>query len=261
MADLMLEANYLSRLNHSNILKLRGAAPSAALWSGHYDGYFVLTDKVEETLDVAIHETWTTKETSKSVAARTLLALQIAQALKYLHSKRIIYRNLRPQNIGLLKVADNQDSIIQLFDFGAARELPPSIGLGGDNEVFHMTQAVGSTFRYRAVEVTSGPHYNCKADVYSWAMVVYEMLSGSEPFSGMKEKEFVQRVIHGRETPSTEEFTDFGGLMPVLDSAWNADLFLRPTMAEVCASVESIASKTKEDGYESASTIHSNSEQ
>lgn len=266
MADIMLEAKYLSRLNHPNILKLRGEAPATALWGGQHDSYFVLTDKVEQTLDVAIHETWAKKANKstvdKSITSKTGLALQLARALEYLHAKRIIYRNLRPQNIGLLKVHPKEESIVQLFDFGTARELPPSIGLGAENEVFNMTQAVGTTFKYRAVEVTLGPHYNCKADVYSWAMVVYEMLTGLEPFWDLSKKNFVERVINGKERPSMESFSAGGELKSIIESAWKDDFFHRPTMSKVCVLVETVLLDMKGDGSEQSSpTLYSSDEQ
>merc|ERR1712176_1011239 len=186
------------------------------------------------------------------------LALQLARALEYLHAKRIIYRNLRPQNVGLLKVHSKEESIVQLFDFGTARELPPSIGLGAENEVFNMTQAVGTTFKYRAVEVTLGPHYNCKADVYSWAMVVYEMLTGLEPFWDLSKKNFVERVINGKERPSMESFSAGGELKSIIESAWKDDFFHRHTMSKVCVLVDSVLFAMKGDGSEQSSpTLYS----
>lgn len=259
MADLMLEAKYLARLDHPNILKIRAEALPSALWSGQHDGYFIVTDKLEETLESAVHTTWKTGQ-AKSLTSRVVLAFQIAQALQYVHGKRIVYRNLTPQNLGLLKTSSSSESIIQLFDFGAARELPPSTGLGGENEIYHMTQAVGSDYKYRAAEVTTTPHYNCKADVYSWAMVVYEMLSGKVPFASYSENEFIRNVLHLKERPSLLFLNSTSNLSPVLEGAWNDDPFMRPTAEQVCQSLKDIIPELKDDGSEQSSpTLHSNS--
>jgi serine/threonine protein kinase len=67
---------------------------------------------------------------------------------------------------------------IKIFDFGLCRELPEA--RPESNKAFHMS-GVG-TRRYMAPEVFLGQYYNLKADVYSWTIVLYAMLSLQKPF-------------------------------------------------------------------------------
>jgi serine/threonine protein kinase len=169
-ADLVVEALYLTRLSHAHILKVRGLARggTAAFANGRYDSYFLILDKLSQTLDQRIRHwrrTWGQPQETQ-LGIKTEYAFQIAQALEYLHQRRIIFRDLKPSNIGFKE----QDDTLNIFDFGLCRELPPSQTDECDpNELYFMTSA--GTHRYMAVEVLMGQKYNTKADVYSFAMV------------------------------------------------------------------------------------------
>jgi len=128
--DLVVEARYLTRLNHPNILKVRGIAKGweSAFENGEYDSFFILMDRLEETLSKRIRR-WRHGEFPKenTLERKLHVALQIASALEYLHERRLVLRDIKPNNIGILKNKSNEDDSldrIQLFDFGFCRELP-----------------------------------------------------------------------------------------------------------------------------------------
>lgn len=133
--------------------------------------------------------------------ARTMkYAHQIADALSYLHEKQIVYRDLKPQNIGF-----RERDVIQIFDFGLCRELPKPKGQSHrdesleDEETFHMS-GVG-TQRYMAPEILTTRRYNLKADVYSWSMVALEMLTWTKPFAEYNPEEHQLNVAQYGERP------------------------------------------------------------
>lgn len=256
-AHLVIEAQYLSKLDHPHILKLRGSALGGAssFQTGNHDGYFLILDRVTETLSQRIHRTWTDRRAGIAGASineselhfqKTHYALQLASAVTYLHDRRIIFRDLSPRNLGF-----TGDHSLQLFDFGLARDLPVALGLS--NELFHMTQNAGSK-PYAAVEVATTGLYNLKADVYSFSMVVYEMFMEQVPFAHLaapkgkkpflNNKEFIQAVYIDGERPALE-----GGIVlpqgwpELLTKCWNADLFKRPNMNEVFFEIEGILAK------------------
>lgn len=94
---------------------------------------------------------------------------QIAKALSHAHSRGIIHRDIKPQNIMLLK-----DGTIKVADFGIAAL---------ENEMQESGQAIGS-MHYIAPEQARGENPDARSDVYSLGVVMYEMLTGQKPYTG-----------------------------------------------------------------------------
>lgn len=109
--------------------------------------------------------------------------LGIAKGMKYLHSKNIVLRDLKPANIGYEKddsdsssscsneTSTNSSSNVKLFDFGMARKV----------EECDPEEICGSP-RYMAPEVMRKKGYTTAVDVYSFGVILYEMCSLKHPF-------------------------------------------------------------------------------
>jgi serine/threonine protein kinase len=184
--DLVMESAYMSRLHHPHIAPIRGLPiDGVAAWSdGDLDGYFLITDRLDGTLGDRIKQWKHGVAEAPGFMAKMRYAQQIASALHYLHSEhRIVFRDLKPQNMGF--VAESKDEV-QLFDFGLCCELPPCTQVvsadESDLEQVYAMSGVG-TRRYIAPEVVNNGRYNTKVDVYSWALVTWELVSGIRPFS------------------------------------------------------------------------------
>jgi len=248
LSSLMAEAKYLSCLDHPNILKLRGVTTNETIGlyeTGRCDSYFLIQDRLTETLESRIRNIWKNKTPSLDlIQQKVTYALEAASALQYLHVRRIIFRNLSPQHLGFLPREKSTDESIVLFDFGLARELPPALGFGGGKELFNMTRIGEKTDRYGyiAPDVAAGA-YNSKADVYSWALVVYEMLTGVVPFFEYSRSEHIKKVFQLKERPEVSST-----LLPevpesvsqLMAEAWEHDVFNRLTMEEVISKAEAI---------------------
>jgi serine/threonine protein kinase len=170
IADLAIEAHFLATLNHPHILKIRGITEGIELFQpicpkltsqhGLQGGYFLILDKMHMTLDDKIEKVWKVcAEKYNSFIYRTThdlrgarrrglklerldVALQLAQAMQYLHQHSICYRDLKPDNIGF----DREDNL-KLFDFGLAKELKPY--KRHEDGTYHLTANTGSR-RYMA---------------------------------------------------------------------------------------------------------------
>lgn len=106
------------------------------------------------------------------------IATQLMNGLKHMHSKGIVHRDLKPQNILLsnvppLSADDNWDNVsIKIADFGFARTLGSS----------QLTTTVCGSPLYMAPEILDGHKYTDTADLWSFGIILYEMLAGIQPY-------------------------------------------------------------------------------
>jgi hypothetical protein len=116
-------------------------------------------------------------------------------------------------------------------------------GNGGKDaveEAYFMSGA--GTQIYMAVEIHINNRYNLKVDVYSWAMVVYEMMTLQKPFPWYSMEDHIQHVCKGGDRPSLEDQDNIPApIKDLLAAAWVGDVSERPSMAAVCQQLQGIA--------------------
>lgn len=117
-------------------------------------------------------------------------SIQIAKALSHAHEKGVIHRDIKPQNIMILR-----DGTVKVADFGIAHL-----------ESAHET-AEGHTLgsvHYMAPELARGAKVDARCDVYSLGIVMYEMLTGRRPYEGENAENVALQHISGICTPPHE---------------------------------------------------------
>jgi len=184
-ADLAAETSILANLNHENIIALRGIQKGNMLQLLKDGTFFIALDPLAETLEDRIQR-WRKKSVLQRFGGGKIdikkriqdVALGIVKGMEYLHSKRVIYRDLKPANIGFDTINDR----IKIFDFGLAR-LNPCYHASKCKR--NMTRKVG-TPKYMAPEIARGDTNYCfSVDVYSFSILFWELMTNRVPFEKM----------------------------------------------------------------------------
>jgi len=243
LADLRNEADHLRTLRHPHIVRLRGVSSAVGENGAGSGRFFLVLDRIRCTLEERIGE-W--EQRSRPIHSpmsaiyysenvrniiRTLTeerlsaAYGIASAMKYIHGKKIIYRDLKPQNIGF-----DARGRIKLFDFGLARDLAAAPA-SGDN--FLLTGMTG-TLRYMAPEVFKEEPYTFSADVYSFGIVMWYVYALRVPFSGYSCAMYRRLVVEEGKRPLADLGAWGATVCDLLGACWDPAPGTRPSFAEVC---------------------------
>jgi serine/threonine protein kinase len=126
------------------------------------------------------------------------VARQIAEGLEAAHSQGVIHRDLKPANI---KVAP--EGKIKILDFGLAKTLEPSSGLNGDLTSSPTATSTGTvagtilgTAGYMSPEQARGHAVDQRSDIWSFACVVWECLTGHQLFAGETASDSIGAILH-----------------------------------------------------------------
>jgi tRNA A-37 threonylcarbamoyl transferase component Bud32 len=192
------EAQAVAALSHPNILAIHdfGIAPDS------HTAYAV-TELLEG-------ETLRTKLSGSALPTRKAIeyALQIAHGISAAHQKGIIHRDLKPENIFI-----TADGRVKILDFGLAKATEPA----GDGTTRPTQGTTGTspgtvmgTVGYMSPEQVRGLPVDHRTDIFSFGVVLYEMLCGLKPFRGDSNVETMNAIL--KEDPP--EFAGAGANVP-----------------------------------------------
>ena len=178
------EATSIARLSHPNIVNIHDVGTE------NHINFIVMEYINGKTLKQLI------KKNARFTSQRTLdISLQIAKALQCAHINNIIHRDIKPDNIML-----TEDNIVKVMDFGIAK-VTDSITVTNSNKVM-------GTVHYFSPEQAKGNFIDCRTDIYSLGIVMYEMITGQVPYNAESAISIAMMHIHEPATAPKEIITD-----------------------------------------------------
>ena len=168
-----IEAKAAASLNHPNIATIHNIEETD-------EGMFIVMEYIDgQELKSVVDMSGPTLPVSEIVR----YALQIAKGLNAAHSKNIVHRDIKSTNIMLTK-----DGQIKIMDFGLAK-------VSGSEQLTREGTTIG-TAAYMSPEQARHQSVDPRSDIWSFGIILYEMLSGKLPFSGDYEAAILYDILH-----------------------------------------------------------------
>jgi len=171
-ARLIQEAKAASAMNHPNICTT-------------YD-IQEIDDQLFIVMEYIDGKTLNDKNNNLSKKQILNVGIQVAEGLAAAHEKGIVHRDIKPENIMIRK-----DGLAQIMDFGLAK-------ISSSSKVSRITKAgttVG-TMGYMSPEQVQGLDVDHRTDIFSLGVVLYELLAGESPFTGMHEAAIMYEIVN-----------------------------------------------------------------
>ena len=232
------EARAVSALNHPNIITIYAIEETEA-------GNFIATEFVEgQTLRERIAE----RPLSWQEAVK--IAVQITGALKSAHSVGIIHRDIKPANIMI-----RRDGIVKVLDFGLAK-LTARDPRDAETREHTAPNRLMGTINYMSPEQVLGDPVDERTDIFSFGVVLYEMLSGEMPFQGASDAAIYNATINKIQKPLCE-IND--AIPPALDQVVKCAMEKDPekryqSFSELRADLKSILRESQTGSFDNAVT-------
>jgi serine/threonine protein kinase len=181
------EAQMASSLNHPHILTVYDV--------GEFEGRQYI---VTEFVDGGTLKDWSQQE-QRTWRQMVELLTGVADGLAAAHAAGILHRDIKPANILVAK-----NGYAKLADFGLAKLAEPETSRSDATRT--MTEAtrpgmIVGTVAYMSPEQASGRTLDARSDIFSFGVLLYELLAGRRPFAGASELEILKTVIHGQAEP------------------------------------------------------------
>ncbi|KAJ7679251.1 kinase-like domain-containing protein [Mycena polygramma] len=169
------------------------------------------------------------KRETCDTSRRVSFILDVALGLEYLHEQNVVHADLKGENIF---VTPSGRACIADFGLSSIMTSKSSFLFGSSSKQSH-----GGTARYQAPELLRGSRNNLSSDIYAFACLAYELLTGTAPFPELPHDIAVFTAVLGGRRPSRPEScsgsSSLDELWNLLQSCWEEEPEMRPTAADL----------------------------
>ncbi|KAM5587099.1 hypothetical protein ABKV19_005847 [Rosa sericea] len=223
------EAEILSKLHHPNVVAFYGVVqdgPGATL-----------ATVTEFMVNGSLRHVLLSKERHLDRRKRLIIAMDAAFGMEYLHSKNIVHFDLKCDNL-LVNLKDPLRPICKVGDFGLSKIKRNTLVTGG----------VRGTLPWMAPELLNGSSSKVseKVDVFSFGIVLWEILTCEEPYANMHYGAIIGGIVNNTLRPSVPGYCDAEWKL-LMEQCWAPDPTVRPSFTEIARRlrVMSAACQTK----------------
>lgn len=229
-ADFWNEASKLADLHHPNVVAFYGV-----VIDGPGGSFATVTEfMVNGSLRNALQKNDKTLDRRKCL----LIAMDVAFGMEYLHAKNIVHFDLKSDNL-LVNLRDPQRPICKVGDLGLSKVKCKTLISGG----------VRGTLPWMAPELLNGCSnlVSEKVDVFSFGIVMWELLTGEEPYSDLHYGAIIGGIVSNTLRPVVPDSCDpeWGALM---EQCWSAEPTERPSFTEIANRLRSMAASIPQKG-------------
>lgn len=168
------------------------------------------------------------KEKQLPWAIKMKFAIECASAVAYMHSKKLVHRDIKSQNFLV-----SADWACKLADLGLARTAPTR-----DAVMSVMAGTVG----YLSPEIMQRKKYDSSSDVFALAIVLWEIATQEQPFKGLQDEQIEDMICEGIRPSWKDKRIPFEYQL-LLERAWSAEPAERPSALELMETLRTIASE------------------
>ncbi|XP_022769278.1 serine/threonine-protein kinase STY46-like isoform X2 [Durio zibethinus] len=209
------EVNIMRKIRHKNVVQFIGACtrpPSLCIVTEFMSG---------GSMYDLLHK----QKSGFKLPFLLKVATDVSKGMSYLHQNSIMHRDLKAANLLM-----DENGVVKVADFGVARVQAQS-GV--------MTAETG-TYRWMAPEVIEHKPYDHKADVFSFGVVLWELLTGKLPYENLTPLQAALGVVQKGLRPVIPKHTH-PKFVELLDRCWQQEPSLRPEFSEISDLLQDLA--------------------
>ncbi|XP_031265951.1 uncharacterized protein LOC116124371 [Pistacia vera] len=211
------EADILSKLHHPNVVAFYGVVQDGPGGT--------LATVAEYMVDGSLRHVLVRKDRFLDRRKRLIIAMDAAFGMEYLHSKNIVHFDLKCDNL-LVNLKDPSRPICKVGDFGLSKIKRNTLVSGG----------VRGTLPWMAPELLSGSSSKVseKVDVFSFGIVLWEILTGEEPYANMHYGAIIGGIVNNTLRPTIPSYCD-AEWKELMEQCWAPNPSARPSFTEIAS--------------------------